>query len=199
MNNYRGNSDKSKSGKSEVPAIAPERKKREPVAKGIVKKKGLFRKAVNLFMPDNIPQTKEEVLNDIIVPKIKTGILEAVQTVLGIEGSFSKSAKRNNGRGVSYRDYYEKVDRQAEVRRRDVLDFDDISFESSKEAFAVLDELHEILAEYAMVRVSDFYDSAGYLNYSHTCENYGWTSLTTATVVKSRNYYYINLPKARPL
>lgn len=75
------------------------------------------------------------------------------------------------------------------------LYFKEIIFESRKSAEEVLHQMDQILQEYALVTVADFYDLSG-ITSSFFDARYGWTNLKDAEVVRVRAGYKIKLPKA---
>ena len=58
--------------------------------------------------------------------------------------------------------------------------------------------MDELLETYKMVTVADFYDLVG-VTCDYTDNNYGWTSLRSAEVVRVRDGYIIKLPRALPI
>ena len=70
--------------------------------------------------------------------------------------------------------------------------------ESRGEADAVLSRMDEIMEEYDIVRVADLYDLVG-ITGDYTDNKYGWTNIRDAKVVRVRDGYKIQLPRAMPL
>ena len=89
-----------------------------------------------------------------------------------------------NGK-VSYRSYYND-------------NWDDIIFESRKEAMKALDEMKDILDKYGFVTVADIHHIAG-IDTTYRSNKYGWTNLNNAEIVRVRMGYKINLPKPKSL
>ena len=56
----------------------------------------------------------------------------------------------------------------------------------------------EIMEEYETVRVADLYDLVG-ITGNYTDNNYGWTNIKNAQVVRVRDGYKIKMPRAIPL
>ena len=58
--------------------------------------------------------------------------------------------------------------------------------------------MNELIDNYGMATVADFYDLAG-LTGEYTSNNYGWTNIRSAEVVRARDGYIIKMPKAMPI
>ena len=78
------------------------------------------------------------------------------------------------------------------------LDFDQITFDNRGEAEKVLQSMRELISAYGVATLSDFYDLLGVTG-SWADNNYGWISLSTADVVRSRDGYIIRFPKVTPV
>lgn len=101
-----------------------------------------------------------------------------------------------------YRNYYERESertRAGSAIRRTNFDYDDILFDTRGDAEAVLDSMNDIISQYGMVSVSDFYDLANVANDNYTMNRYGWTNIAGATAVRVRDGYILKLPRAIPL
>ena len=83
-------------------------------------------------------------------------------------------------------------------RVRTGYDFDDIILDSRGEAEDVLSRMDELIDNYGIVSVADFYDLCG-ITGSYTDNKYGWTDIRSAQVVRVRDGYKIKLPRALPL
>ena len=78
------------------------------------------------------------------------------------------------------------------------FDYNDIIFETRGDAELVLSELDELMDTYEMVSIQDLYSAAG-LDCPYTYNNYGWTNIRSAAVIRVNDGYMIKLPKAKPL
>ena len=54
------------------------------------------------------------------------------------------------------------------------------------------------MEEYGTVRVADLYDLVGVTG-QYTDNNYGWTNIRNAEIVRVRDGYKIKMPRALPL
>lgn len=194
MEDYKPNSRRSKEeNKNDVPA-----KKVEKVVTGTVrtKKKSGFSKLRDTFVSDDVQNVKSYVLTDILVPSAKKLVSEIVDTILF--GESRGGRRRSSSEYISYNKYSDKRDdrRYSESRSRVTLDFDDIVFDNMREAEEVLERMDELLANYGVVSVADFYDLAG-ITGDYTYNKYGWTNLRSAVPVRLRDGgYIIKLPRA---
>ena len=58
--------------------------------------------------------------------------------------------------------------------------------------------MDEMMETYGQVRVADMYDLVG-ITGEYTDNNYGWTNIRNAEVVRVRDGYKIKMPRALPL
>lgn len=182
-------------------------KKIEKVVTGNIKtkKKSKFRE---LFIKEDIGYVKNYVFSDIFIPAVKDIIVNTFTNAVDMvfygeprnRGSRSSSSSR-----ISYNKYYrdrddrDYRDRYRDLDRRDDYDYEDIEFDNRGDAEEVLDRLFELIQEYKLVSINDYYDLVGHHG-NFTDEKYGWTDLRSAHV--ERTYggrYYIKLPRAVPL
>lgn len=91
--------------------------------------------------------------------------------------------------------------RRTESSRKDVYDYKEFPFDCREDAEEVRKDLKDILRQYEVVSVADFYrHELVNLDYSHADEKFGWEDLGAAYVSKGRGgKYYLNLPKAREI
>ena len=198
MGNYPGNSHKSKDEKSTKPA--GEKKIQKRVSKPAkTKKKGELRKFAEEFIVDDVKNIKTYVLTDVLIPTIKDTIWDILTNTLDMflfNGSKEHRRRGKSAPKISYRDYYDsKNDRGRKYEVRDRFDYDDLEFDSRGEAEKVLSVMDEIMDEYDLVRVSDLYDLAG-LSCPYVWNDYGWTNIRNAEVVRVRDGYVIKMPRA---
>ena len=195
MEEYKSNSHKSKEENSE--------KKVEKIVTGSVrsKKKNELNKLADVFIAEDISNVKSYILQDIIIPAIKTAISDVVTN--GIEmilyGETGKTKKSTSSR-VSYRDYYSSNDRKSSYSSasRRSYSYDDIILDNRAEAEEVLVRMDELIEAYGVASVGDLYDLVG-LTGDYTDNKYGWTNLRSAQAVRVRDGYLLKLPKALPL
>lgn len=208
MEEYKSNSNKSREkAEKQLPAEEPKVGK---VISGTAKpkKKSGVQKFADVFIAEDISNVKSYILNDIIIPTIKRVLYDSFTD--GLDMILNGSGNRRHGRREGTRYSYDKAytrasyqrDRRDEstVRARSGFDFDNILFQNRGDAERVLMELEELISQYEIASVQDLYSAAD-LSCPYTYNNYGWTDLRSADVVRARDDegYYIKLPRALPI
>lgn len=198
MDNYKSNSDKSRQEQSE--------KKVEAVigGKAKIRKKGEMHKFAEVFIAEDANNVKSYILLEVIVPAVKKAISDIVTTGIDmiLYGETGRSRKNSSASKVPYRDYYERDNertRAGSANKRTGFNYDDIIFDTRGDAETVLDAMNDIISQYGVVSVSDFYDLARVSNDNYTMNRYGWTNIAGASAVRVRDGYILKLPRAIPL
>lgn len=201
--NLPDNSHKNRNEKKE--AAANNEKRVEKVIKGKAKvKKNEMRKLTDVFISEDVANVKSYILMDVIVPAVKKAIYDLVVGTLDMSLYGGRGGdKRSTADKVSYRTDYNGVSRRDDRtynRNRTVsgYSYDDIVVDTRGEAETVLMRMDEIMEEYESVRVADLYDLVGVTG-NYTDNNYGWTNIRNAEVVRVRDGYKIKMPRAIPL
>ena len=206
MDEFVPNSHKFKEEQKKSTALTTERKEKpsvQRITKGKVKtkKKSELRKFADVFIAEDISKVKSYALGEVIIPTIKKAICDIISN--GIEMILwgeTGHTKRSSGSRISYSKYYDdrRDGRRSDVSARTRYDLDDVIFESRDEAKEVLERMDELIDQYGMASIADFYDLAGVTG-NYTDNKYGWTNLSAADVVRVRDGYMIKLPRVRPL
>lgn len=198
MNEYTPNSNKYKKEQ----AAYPDKKKVEKIVRGKVKtkKKGELSKLSDVFIAEDIRNVGSYAFMDVLVPAIKDAVFNIVSDGLSMMlfGSTKGSKKRSVTDRVSYNRYYHgdrDRDRDDRSPRSRGYSFDDIYLDTRVEAEEVLNAMDDIRDQYGMVTVADLNDLVGKTG-QYTDNKYGWTSLRTAEVVRTRDGYMLKLPRA---
>ncbi len=198
MEEYKPNSHKSKEDQKRV---VPE-KKVEKVITGTVKskKKSEIQKFTDVFISEDVNNVKSYILLEVLVPAIKKAISDIVTNGIDmiLYGETGKTKSNTAASKVSYRNYYDNRRDYSAVRTRTGYNYDDIIFDNRGEAEDVLTRMDELISTYGLVSVADLYDLVG-ITGNYTDNNYGWTDIRSASVVRVRDGYMIKLPKALPL
>ena len=207
-NNYKPNSHKYKEEMRS--RESSEMRKVEKVVSGPVttQKKSGFRKLAQGLIAEDMPKVKSYILDDVLIPSFKKAISDIVRNGIDIilygEAGKTKSSS-TPGAKVSYRSYYAEPVRSDRDRGRDYsrprsdFDFDEVLFANRGDAEVVLTQMEDAIEKYRFVRVADFYDLAGITISNRCVNNYGWTDLRSASIIRNRDGYIINLPKALPI
>ena len=193
---YKSNSHKSKE--------VDERKKVGKVVKGKVKtkKKSGITKFTDVFISEDVSSVKSYIIGEVLIPAMKKALSDIVTNGIDmiLYGESGVNKRKTPGSRVSYTNYYDRRDRDRydDRRIRTGYDFDDIILDSRGEAEDVLSRMDELIDNYGIVSVADFYDLCG-ITGSYTDNKYGWTDIRSAQVVRVRDGYKIKLPRALPL
>ncbi len=203
MEEFKSNSHKSKQ------QIENRQQREKRVEKAIVsgakiRKKSEARKLVDIFIPEDVEKVKSHIIFDVLVPSAKKAVYDMVTN--GIEmilygESGSVSHKNNVSSKISYRQFYD--DRKPHHsdrpnRMNSIVDFEDIILEHRGEAESILERMDELVSMYGMASVADMYDLVG-ITAPYTANNYGWTDINDAKIVRIRDGYVIKMPSVRPI
>lgn len=177
-----------------------------PVTSGAkMREKSAFRKAASAFMNEDAGSVKNFIIFDVVVPAIKTLIVDIVENTVEMIFGVSSTRNRSTGgnRNVPYASYYKSDNRNN--RRNDPADRDsrpdtrDIEFPSRGEAEAALDELVDWIEHYGSVSISTYKELAG-ITGDFVDEKWGWTNLRTAYVKRlSGGSYILVMPRPEPI
>lgn len=180
-------------------------KKVEKVVKGKVKvkKKNEIQKLAGSIISEDAKNVKSYILMDVLLPAIKDAIEDIVTNGVHmlLRGESSSRRSSSGVSKISYNKVYTSRDRyDSPVRHRTLAgyDFGTITFDYKEDAEDVLHTLDEILDEYHFVSVADLYYAIGE-DANYTDDNFGWTSLRSAEIVRTRDGYSIRFPKVRPI
>lgn len=209
MDDFKPNSHRFKEQQANKNAVAETNNNKPAPAKKVVKtavkvkKKNFF---TELFLPEDISNARDYIVHDIVVPLIKKGINDTVESLLYPDGRGRRSNgnSRNNTR-VSYSSYYETdrpyyqrdSDRDREIHRSS-RSFENVIFTTKGEAFDVLNEMEIRIGEYGSISVRDFYELVD-LPGRYTDVKYGWTDLRNVSVRRDGHGYSLTLPTPKVL
>lgn len=175
------------------------------------KKKSIFEKFFNVIGDGEDTRTVSDyVIWDVIVPNVKDAISEAISGGIDMllfgdtKGSRTKRNKGvsrvNNYNSIYARPGYHEPPRSRAISpsRRARHSFDNLVFESRGEAEEVLSRLVDMIDQYGVATVDDFY-SLSNITGDYTDRDYGWTDLSRSVVERVRNGYTLRLPKTEVL
>lgn len=183
---------------------APEKRAEKVVHGNVKKQKNEVRKWTDMFISEDVANVKDYIIMDVIVPSIKKAIYDLVVGTLDMSlwGGRGNNGKRPTADKISYRDYTSasRRDERNYSTNRSVsrYQYDEIVLDTRGEAEAVLTRMDEMIDEYNEVRVADLYDLVG-ITGEYTDNNYGWTNIHDAQVVRVRDGYKIKMPRAKAL
>lgn len=203
MQDYKPNSHRFK---EEQKGTAKEPKKIEKVVKGSVKtkKKNGMVKLADIFISEDVGDVKSYVLMDVLIPAIKKAISDIVTNGVDmiLYGESGRPRKRTSGDYISYRSFSDKgSDRHRNSSsNKGRFDFEELVFESKADALRVRDQMDDVIDRYSFVTIADMYDMADPdRTPPYTANDYGWTSIRNADIVRVRDGYVIKLPRACPI
>lgn len=199
MEEFPSNSNKSKETRQPEKHI-------EKVVSGTAKirKRSGAQKLTDIFVPGDVENVKHYILTDVIVPAVKKAIVDVVSDGVNMLMYGESGSRKSNSIAskVSYRSFYDQKsnnqERYSSIQTRTGYSYDNIVLESRGEAEDVLTRMDELLATYGMVSVADMYDLCG-VTPQYTDNNYGWTNIRNAQIVRIRDGYVIKMPKPMPL
>lgn len=204
MEEFQSNSNKARDG-----ALEPvKNRKFEPVVTGhaeLQKKKGLG-KLKGSIISEDFSSVGSFLLTDVLIPSFKKALADIVVNGIdmllygktGISKRGTATSKISyGGSSVSYSNYYTRQNDEP-IRAGSSslgLDYDNVVFSTRGDAEAVKVSMEELLDQYGMVSVSDFYELAEIPTSNYTLNNYGWTSLKNTQVIACRDGFILRLPK----
>lgn len=181
-----------------------EKKEIKAVVNGKVtkKKKGIGSKiGAVLFDDNNVGDVKEYVIFDVIVPAVKNAISNAITggiDMLLFGERRSDSSRSSGSRGYtsySSRSTSRRDSSRQGYRRQSLFELDDILLPTKLDATSVIDNMFNILDEYGVVSVADYYALVGEPS-NYQMNAWGWENLGNVYTQRTRSgEYKIILPK----
>jgi hypothetical protein len=187
----------SKAKKEEKPL--PEKPRVAPVTTATkARKKG---KLSQIFLAEDIENVKSYIILDVLIPAIRKAMYDVIsEGASAFFGISSTSKKSTTASKISYREFYQKEDKQPSNRLGSRYSYDEVDVSSRGDAEDVLTSMRDLIRRYGCVSVLDLYDLAGLTSDNYTDENYGWLDIRGADVVRLPNgKFRLKLPKAMPL
>ena len=207
---YTPNSHKFKEETQSQPQAKPQNlPEKKPTVEKVVsgkvktKKKNEIRKFTDVFIAEDAHNVGSYILNDVVVPAVKKLIVDMVTDGINMI-FFNTTGRGGSGTNASYTNYRSYSDtrrddrRYSETRTRSGYSYDEIVFDTRRDADDVLSRMDELIDTYGMVSVADMYDLVGQ-SCNYTDNNYGWTSIRSAEVYRARDGWMIRLPKVLPI
>lgn len=174
----------------------------------VEKKPGFITKLRETFIAEDARDVGDYVVWDILVPTIKRTIRDIIVGTADRVFLGSSSPNSSNSlyreRGVTYvkarTDYASAAKRTSESSRpvqrtvnRSNFHLNEIIFDNYDDAAAVLEKMIDYLDTYGKVSVDEYFDMIGH-SADYTAQNWGWKSLSSATIVNTFGGYFIKLP-----
>lgn len=202
---YKPNSHKYREAQQKNTPETDEKRIKDVVTTNVkLKKRKGAAKLADIFITEDISNVKTYIFEDVLIPTIAKTLVDIItdsanMIFLGKTGRSKTQTYKPNGY-VSYSSTSRDRDDRFRERpaRSNRPNLDEIYFEYAVDAEKVLDSLNELIEAYDVARVADLYDSI-HVTCQHTDYNYGWTNLSSADVIKTRDGYLLKLPRAVPL
>ena len=195
MNNYT---------KKKPAAKVEEKKHLDKVVTGnvTIKKKSEGRKILEKIFPSTGSDLKTTLMDDVIFPMLKNGLLEAVSRILWPNGDGPvRSSSFGGGTRINYSGFSKPQARQHYIPAGSTVgfDYDRIAFETRGDAEAVLMALDENIDAYGFATVGAFYEAAGVTTNNAQVEKFCWRSIGDAKVAQVGGGWIIRMPRPMPL
>lgn len=179
----------------------------EAVAQGtkVSKSKSKARQIAEIFVGGDLKETAEHVRDDVAIPALKNFLYDSLSE--GLQRLLWGETKNDRRRNSTHRDYVGYSRRARESRpapqtntrySRVAQGFDDVVLATRTEAESVLSRMFDLIENYNMVTVAEFYSLVG-ISAEFTDENWGWRDLRSANIQHIRDGFRINLPKPEEL
>lgn len=147
------------------------------------------------------------ILQDILVPTLKKLVYDIFTNGLSMSlwgdarGTRNDDRYRYGGSNISYVGYYRDGYYPAESRLdsryggvRNGFNYRDVVVDNRGDAELILDRLNEDIEEYGITTVLKLYDYVGLQTY-FTDNNYGWSDIRSAEIVREKNGWRIKMPR----
>lgn len=197
MEEFKSNSHKSREENTDIVDTSV---KKVTTGKTRIKKKNGFMKFADSMISEDAANVKSYILMDVLMPAIKKAVVDIVTDGINIilYGETSISSKKSLGSKVSYRKFYEDDRKEYGRDRKKRYDYDEIIFDSRRDAEEVLSSMEDLIDRYKVASVSDFYEFADQ-DSVYTDRYYGWTNLRSSDIIRVRDGYVIKMPKPLPI
>lgn len=175
----------------------------EAVAQGtkVSKSKSKARQIAEIFVGGDLKETAEHVRDDVAIPALKNFLYDSLSE--GLQRLLWGETRNDRRRNSTHRDYVGYSRRARESRpapqtntrySRVAQGVDDVVLATRTEAESVLSRMYDLIENYNMVTVAEFYSLVG-ISAEFTDENWGWKDLRSANIQHIRDGFRINLPK----
>jgi hypothetical protein len=177
-----------------------ERERQEKIVTGNVvqRKSSVGRKLAQTFIQEDMPSVTEYVIMEVLVPAAKNMIADVFTTGLQrmLFGGAARTSSVTGARPgyTSYNSITKPAARTVSSQAKASHNFSEVILESRAEAEDVLDRMRDVINEYQVVTVADFYDLIGHTG-EFTDNKWGWDDLRSASIRPTRGGYLLSLPR----
>lgn len=164
------------------------------------------KRVFNALFSENPKQLGSQIGKDVIIPRIKAGFEEALNSFLaGILWGNSANRPMSNlvrhpmlrGNLTGYSQMSTQNAQQLQARapvQQSSGNYEDICVKELHDAEVLLAHIYDILNQYNVVCVGDLYEKAGIIT-APSDSSFGWLSLQGAQISKIREGYVLELPR----
>lgn len=186
-------------------SITPQGPQLKAVTQGRARKMPLGRRAKEAFFPGSPGEAFGSVIWDVFLPAAKDmlfdGLQEGFQRLIFGESrgvyrrtlSNTSNVSRVNRHSPDRALGFKGNERMSDQGRRN-QDLTEIVIDSRVEAEHVLDQMNQLIDQYDVCTLADFYTLVGQTT-AHTDFKFGWESLGNAVVRRFHDGYIIDMPR----
>jgi len=183
-----------------------EEKRITPVVSGgaTLQKKTGFGRILSSIVASSAEEMGEWFKEEMLLPWIKKGIWDLFTNGIDmlVYGRGGSKRSSSNISKVSYnmisssKSYKSDGERSS---RSSIFDYDTIVFDNRGDAEAVLASMDELIDQFGLATIADFYELANVDSPNYTANDYGWRNIKNAQILRCRDGYIIKMPKASPI
>lgn len=190
---------------------------KKPIVTGKELQKSPFKRALSVFLADDIDAVKDSIVDDYIKPRMNDFKKDAIRKfkefiVDSIQGCVEMLVLGSTSKRRSYRDNDGRVQyfRMFDNKKNEIVSTGKEVYEEKfalklytvpnyDDAIELRDTLREIISRYNHATVADYYDLVD--AQPRSCDhNYGWIDLEGVDIYRADNgEYVVDLPKPVPM
>lgn len=177
--------------------------------KPVSSNKSLWKKVYETFAVNNIKDARDYIVSDVIIPGFFDLLYDGAtrglaRLIYGENGAKAKRLAASN-----QKDYSTRIKRLSDgesFRNRDlrnvdnrvvsISDYNEIELATRAQAEQLLDDMCEFLDNHECITVAKMYEFARYKGGEITDNDWGWTTLRGADIVRSGGGWTLVLPRA---
>lgn len=169
-----------------------------------MRKEPLGTRLKRIFFSEDVDNVGSFILLDVLVPAIKDTFASIIENTVNVALFGSSRGRAYGQRNVSPQAranlyWNSSVGNQRpyanEPRPRSSNNFREIIYDTQADANRVLDSMIDLVSTYGVASISDLYSFSGLSSDNFTNNDYGWTNMQGARVVRARDGYVLELPK----
>lgn len=180
----------------------PEKEKVKPVVEkgvAVLQKESLCQKVKKMFIPSDVQDVKTYVVEQILIPGVKDGILSVIELMF-----YGRTSRRiGSGPLTQARTNYSYISSngqkigqaqtpQVSQKDRAIHNFKNVVYPTYQDAEDVISTLIDLVDRYGQATVADFYDASG-IEADWASDNWGWRSFNKLESRKVREGYVIDM------